>query len=70
MNPPEQSSENINESSRGTLTVKNDQYILDFLGVQQISNGETIWTVLKEDEEIQISEIDTEDQDAPALQIS
>lgn len=58
------SSENISETSKGSLTVKNDQYILDFMGVKQISDGETIWTFLEEDEEIQISEIDTEDQDA------
>ena len=56
--------ENIRETSSGTLTVKNDQYILTFMGIRQISNGETIWTILEDDEEVQISEIDTEDKDA------
>lgn len=56
--------ENISESSSGTLTIKNNQYLLSFMGLRQISDGETIWTILEEDEEVQISDIDPEDDEA------
>ena len=58
------SNENISESSPGSLIVKNEQYLLTFMGIRQVSNGETIWTVMEEDEEIQISEIDLDDEEA------
>lgn len=54
--------EKINETSQGELILKNDQYILSFMGIEQMSDGENVWTILKEDEEVQISEIDLEDE--------
>ena len=57
-------SENISESSQGSLTIKNNQYLLTFMGLQQLCDGETVWTILEEDEEIQISEIDSADEEA------
>jgi len=57
-------SENISESSQGSLTIKKNQYLLSFMGLRQICNGETVWTILEEDEEIQISEIDSDDEEA------
>ena len=56
--------ENIGDSSIGELILKKDQYILSFMDIKQISDGENVWTILKDDEEIQISEIDIEDEDA------
>ena len=56
--------ENIKESAIGELTLKDDQYILSFMGVDQISDGENVWTIMKDDEEVQISEIDIEDESA------
>lgn len=57
-------SENISESSQGSLTIKKNQYLLSFMGLRQICDGETIWTILEEDEEIQVSEIDSDDEEA------
>ena len=56
--------ENISESSMGELTLKKDQYLLSFMGLEQMSDGENVWTILTDDEEIQIAEIDLEDESA------
>ncbi|MAZ30919.1 MAG: hypothetical protein CMP57_02370 [Flavobacteriales bacterium] len=56
--------ENIGESSMGELSLKKNQYILSFMDVKQISDGENVWTILEDDGEIQISEIDLEDENA------
>ena len=37
---------------------------LSFMDIHQISDGENVWTILEDDEEIQISEIDLEDENA------
>ena len=57
-------SENIKEHAIGELTLKSDQYTLSFMGLKQISDGENVWTILEDDEEIQISEIDLDDKNA------
>lgn len=54
--------ENIQENTSGELTLKKNQYTLSFMGLNQISDGENIWTIMEEDEEIQISEIDLDDE--------
>lgn len=54
--------ENIQENTAGELTLKKNQYTLSFMGINQISDGENVWTIMEEDEEIQISEIDLDDE--------
>ncbi len=56
--------ENIRDSSIGELSLKKEQYILSFMDIKQISDGENVWTIIEDDEEIQISEIDLEDENA------
>ena len=56
--------ENIKDSAMGELTLKKDQYLLSFMGLEQMSDGENVWTILTDDEEVQISEIDFEDEGA------
>lgn len=56
--------ENIKDSTMGELTLKKDQYLLSFMGLEQMSDGENVWTILTDDEEVQISEIDFEDEGA------
>jgi len=56
--------ENVQESAAGELTLKKDQYILSFMGIKQMSDGENVWTIMEDDEEIQISEIDLDDEGA------
>lgn len=56
--------ENVQETAAGELTLKKDQYILSFMGLEQMSDGENVWTIMEDDEEVQISEIDLEDEGA------
>jgi outer membrane lipoprotein-sorting protein len=51
---------NINETQSGTLLVKSSQnkYKVNVGGQELISNGQVQWTYLKNDNEVQISEID------------
>lgn len=56
--------EGIEDSSNGELTLKKEQYLLSFMGMEQMSDGENVWTILADDEEVQISEIDLEDENA------
>ena len=56
--------ENIQENTAGELTLKKNQYTLSFMGINQISDGENVWTIMEEDEEIQISEIDLDDENS------
>ena len=35
--------ENIQEKTNGELTLKDNQYILSFMGIEQISDGENVW---------------------------
>lgn len=56
--------ENIQESTSGELIIKKEQYSLSFMGFEQMSDGENVWTILTDDEEVQISEVDSEDESA------
>jgi hypothetical protein len=56
--------ENVQETAAGELTLKDDQYILSFMGLEQMSDGENVWTIMEDDEEVQISEIDIEEEGA------
>lgn len=56
--------EDIEETANGVVLIKDQQYTLTFMGFTQISDGENVWTILNDDEEVQISEIDTEDETA------
>ncbi len=47
---------NINEATTGTALLSGDKYRLDIAGQTIISNGETIWTVIPDAEEVQIND--------------
>ena len=47
--------ENIKQETSGSITVKNEKYKLMYLGVEQIYDGEKIYTVVPENEEITIT---------------
>lgn len=53
----------INESQTGVLFLQGDAYKLDLAGQSIISDGETNWMLLKEDEEVNISEVEEDDED-------
>jgi outer membrane lipoprotein carrier protein len=54
--------ENIDESMPGVLYMKGDSYRLNIAGQDVICNGETIWTYIKDANEVQINEV-AEDSD-------
>ena len=60
MNNPEAG---INESKSGIIQIMGDSYRLDISEQVIISDGETMWTLLIEDEEVMINEVE-DDADA------
>ena len=56
--------ENINQDSKGNVTMKGNQYVLNFMGVTKIYDGKKTYTIVPEDEEVTISTIDEKDNTA------
>jgi outer membrane lipoprotein-sorting protein len=56
--------ENINQESKGNVTLKGNLYYLNFMGVTKIFDGKKVYTIVPEDEEITISKFDDSDKDA------
>jgi outer membrane lipoprotein-sorting protein len=49
--------ENINQDSKGNVTMKGNQYVLNFMGVTKIFDGQKTYTIVPEDEEVTISKV-------------
>ncbi len=58
------SKENINQDSKGNVTLKGNMYVLNFMGVTKIFDGQKNYTIVPEDEEITISKHDDKDENA------
>jgi len=58
------SKENINQDSKGNVTMKNNQYVLNFMGITKIFDGKKTYTIVPEDEEITISSFNEKDDSA------
>ena len=58
------SKENINQNSKGNVTMKGNQYVLNFMGVTKIFDGKKSYTIVPEDEEVTISTINENDDSA------
>ncbi|TDD74222.1 LolA family protein [Flavobacterium caseinilyticum] len=56
--------ENINQESKGNVTMKGNQYVLNFMGVTKIFDGKKTYTIVPEDEEITISTVNEKDDNA------
>jgi outer membrane lipoprotein-sorting protein len=56
--------ENINQDSKGNVTMKNEQYVLNFMGITKIFDGKKTYTIVPEDEEISISSLSEKDDNA------
>lgn len=52
----------INESQKGVLYLQGDLYRLELEGQTIISDGESIWIHLIDEEEVQITEVDEEEE--------
>ena len=57
-------SENINQETKGDVTIQNKKYHLNVLGVTRIFDGKTLYTISPEDEEVTVSSDNTEDEGA------
>lgn len=58
------SKENINQNSKGNVTMKGNQYVLNFMGVTKIFDGKKSYTIVPEDEEVTISTVNENDDTA------
>ena len=56
-------SENITDSFQGTISVKDEKYILLIEGQKIINDSETVWTYLEDLNEVTISEFDPTEQE-------
>jgi outer membrane lipoprotein-sorting protein len=56
--------ENINQDSKGNVTMKSDQYVLNFMGITKIFDGKKTYTIVPEDEEISISSLNEKDDNS------
>ncbi len=50
--------EKINEKSVGKIWIKGDKYKLELMGVETFCDGKLIWSFMKDEEEVNISEVD------------
>lgn len=44
----------LRQETRGNVTLKGDKYLLDYMGAQQLYDGENVYTVIPENEEVTI----------------
>ena len=52
----------INQDLKGTIIIENDNYLLNFMGINQICDSEYIYTIVEENEEVLISSVGNEDE--------
>jgi outer membrane lipoprotein-sorting protein len=56
------SKENINQESKGNVTMKGNMYVLNLMGVTKLFDGKKTYTINPEDEEITISKYNEKDE--------
>ncbi|PKB15089.1 outer membrane lipoprotein-sorting protein [Flavobacterium sp. 5] len=54
--------ENINQDSKGTVVMKGNQYVLNFMGITKLFDGKKTYTIVPEDEEITVSTLNEKDE--------
>lgn len=52
----------VHQETRGNVTLSGDKYNLNFLGSQRMFDGKKVYTVVPENEEVNISDVDVEDE--------
>lgn len=56
--------EKIHQESKGNVTMKANQYVLNFMGVTKLFDGKKNYTIIPEDEEITISSVNDKDDNS------
>jgi outer membrane lipoprotein-sorting protein len=54
--------ENINQESKGNVTIEGNKYVLNFMGATKIYDGKKTYTVVPEDEEVTVSSVNDSDE--------
>ena len=54
-------SEDIKQESNGKIIIEKDNYLLEFMGIKQISDSNKIYSIVPENEEVIISDINEND---------
>lgn len=60
----ENTAENVSQETRGDVSIEGEKYVLNLLGTTQMFDGEKIYTIIPEDEEINISNYQEGDQNS------
>ncbi|MCO6149386.1 outer membrane lipoprotein carrier protein LolA [Flavobacterium sp. NRK1] len=55
--------QNLNQESKGSVVLKGNLYVLDFMGTTRIFDGKKVYNIVPEDEEISISKFDDQNDD-------
>ena len=55
--------ENINQDSDGSIVIKDDNYLLEFMGIKQLCDSKKVYSIVPEYEEIIISNIDEDESE-------
>jgi outer membrane lipoprotein-sorting protein len=58
------SKENVNQESRGNVTLQGNKYVLNLMGITKIYDGVKSYTINPEDEEVTISSVNEKDENA------
>ena len=53
--------ENVNQETRGDVTLAGDNYVLNMLGTTRLFDGKKIYSIIPEDEEVTISNYSEQD---------
>lgn len=56
--------ENINQESKGNVTMKGNMYVLNLMGVTKLFDGKKTYTINPEDEEVSISKSNEKDENS------
>lgn len=48
---------NLKQETNGNVTISGDKYMLDYLGAQQLNDGKKVYTIVPENEEVTIEDI-------------
>ncbi|MFN2262188.1 MAG: outer membrane lipoprotein carrier protein LolA [Psychroflexus sp.] len=59
----ENKEQNMKQETRGNVSIQGDKYVLNLMGTKQIFDGNKIYTIVPEDEEVTISDFDANDSE-------
>ncbi|WP_026934024.1 LolA family protein [Christiangramia echinicola] len=60
----ENQAENVSQETRGDVSIEDEKYVLNLMGTTQMFDGKKIYTIIPEDEEINISNYVEEDNNS------